>query len=178
MRRLITRSLSLAVAALSIAVLTPPAAHADQRAVVAGSCVLTVFGTFSHPVTAVPAPNGMTFWGTGTCVESTQVLATVTGFNGTLGPNSLNVPMSCEGGEMVGFTNFALSDPFFPDPINMETTMGVAAGTATMYVSLGFPAFVGVVELVQNPVDVALCPVTGLTTTTWTATFTWEDPKV
>ena len=157
-------------ALVSVCPIGAPDAHA--LVLVSGACAPTFTVSFSPPMTAVPGPRTMSITGAGTCVANGSI-GTI---NITGGLNS--VAWSCEAGVAVGAVSLSFHVPIFNQTYIAATIVAEnVAGVVVVEITYNLTQLVAVGVFAQSPVSSGANCATGLSTTTWTGAFVFNDPE-
>ena len=156
-------------ALVGVAPVGVPDAHA--LALISGACTTTFTVGFSPAMTAVPGARTMSLTGSGTCVANGSI-GTV---NITGGMNS--AAWSCEAGVAVGAVNIGFHVPIFDQTYVAVTVVAEnVGGVIAVEMSYNLTQLVGVGVFAQSPVSGSSNCATGLSSTTWTGAFAFNDP--
>lgn len=168
------RALVFATGAVVPAVMAaPPAASATAYA---GTCALVLTATYSAPLTVVPGPRTMVAGGSGTCVVNGLV---GTGrFAAQLSTTVVSGGIGCAGGLVTGTGTLEIDLPGITAPV-LEVVVADAGGVISLVAFNLTPhvlRFEGSGTFVRDPMDTVACVTSGLSTTTWTGPFSFQDP--
>lgn len=167
-----------AVLALTISVASMPvrARGTNTGGVYAGSCGFTLTVTYTPAANRLPGAAWATFSGPATlCVVNGELVSGH--FSGVLAPVLGVVGSGCAAGALSGRGTFDTSALGFPDP-DVAVEIVNTGGVVTMDVNAEIYVFRGVGTFVQPPAHTSSClGGASITTTTWTGTVTFEDPK-
>lgn len=160
------------IAATSAAAIAP-AAHAFNGVFV-GACTIELDVSYSPSLAATPGSPGITFGGgSGTCVME-GMLGTV-----NMGGGATGIALGCAEGAALGLAYFTFDigawEASFPAATIVLTNTG---GVIEFAFTQNLHKFAGAGAAVPEPAAAALCPVAGVSATTWTVAFGFEDPDV
>jgi len=163
--------LAATVLGIVAAVLPIGTPRADALGLFVGACAPTLTVSFSPTMTAVPHALNMSVSGSGTCVV-----------NGSVGTVSIlggmnSVAWSCEGGVAVGAVGLGFHVPVFEQSYFGVTIVAEnVGGLVTVEMAYDLVQLDAVGEFVQLPVSGGANCATGLSSTTWTGAFAFNDP--
>jgi hypothetical protein len=162
----------VAIALGLVAGVVPIAApDASALALISGACTTTFTVSFAPSMSLVPGASTMNLTGSGTCVANGNI-GTV---NIVGGMNS--AAWSCEAGVAVGAVAVGFHVPGFNQSFFGVTAVAEnVGGVITLEMTYNLTQLVGVGVFAQSPVSGASNCATGMSSTTWTGAFVFNDP--